>query len=301
MESTEEPEPMCLDDMQVPFDPSIYHEELQRFLAEDLGTGDITTTLLVSRGRRARGTLLAKGQMVLAGVDLFAEVFRLLDASVDVERNRADGEELWQGDIVESITGLACPLLTGERVALNLLQRLSGIATVTRQYVRAVAGTGVCIVDTRKTTPGLRDLEKYAVRVGGGRNHRRDLGEAVLIKDNHIRMTGSVRPALEAAEPAAGKAAWIEVEVTDLKELQEAVSLKPDMVLLDNMTPAEVRQAVSVLRAADPERKIRTEASGRITLTNVRRYAEAGVDWISIGALTHSAPAVDLSFEVEPL
>jgi nicotinate-nucleotide pyrophosphorylase (carboxylating) len=288
-------------DIPVPFDPSIYHEALQRFLAEDLGTGDITTTLLVPRERRARGTLVAKGQMVLAGVDLFAEVFRLLDPSIDVEQSRPDGEELCQGDMVESIIGLACPLLTGERVALNLLQRLSGIATVTRQYVRAVAGTGVCIVDTRKTTPGLRDLEKYAVRVGGGRNHRRDLGEAVLIKDNHIRMTGGVRPALEAAEPAAGKAAWIELEVTNLKELREAMCLKPDMVLLDNMTPEEVRQAVALLRAADPERNIRTEASGGITLRNVRCYAEAGVDRISIGALTHSAPAVDLSFEVEPL
>lgn len=292
---------MRVGDMPVPFDPSIYHEALQRFLAEDLGTGDITTRLLVPRQRRARGTLVAKGQIVLAGVELFAEVFRLLDPSIDVERSRTDGEEVWQGDLIESITGLACPLLTGERVALNLLQRLSGIATVTRQYVRAVAGTGVCIVDTRKTTPGLRDLEKYAVRVGGGSNHRRHLGEAVLIKDNHIRMTGGVRLALEAAKPAAGSAAWIEVEVTILKELREAVALKPDMLLLDNMTPAEVGQAVSVLRAADPERKIRTEASGGITLRNVRRYAEAGVDWISIGALTHSAPAVDLSFEVEPL
>jgi nicotinate-nucleotide pyrophosphorylase (carboxylating) len=286
--------------MQVPFDPSIYQEALRRFLAEDLGTGDITTTLLVPVGRRARGALVAKGHLVLAGVELFAEVFRLLDPSINVERSRRDGEELCHGDIAEWIAGLACPLLTGERVALNLLQRLSGIATVTRQYVRAVAGTGVRIVDTRKTTPGLRDLEKYAVRVGGGSNHRRDLGEAVLIKDNHIRMTGGVRPALEAAEPAARKATWIEVEVTNLKELREAVALKADLVMLDNMTPAEACQAVGALRAADPERKIRTEASGGITLRNVRRYAEAGVDWISIGALTHSAPAVDLSFEVEP-
>ncbi len=292
---------MRLGDMPVPFDPSIYHEALQRFLAEDLGTGDITTTLLVPAGRRARGALVAKGQLVLAGVELFAEVFRLLDRSIDVERSRTDGEELCRGDIAEWIPGLARPLLTGERVALNLLQRLSGIATVTRQYVRAVAGTGVRIMDTRKTTPGLRDLEKYAVRVGGGSNHRRDLGEAVLIKDNHIRVAGGVRAALEATGPAAGKVAWIEVEVTNLQELRDAIVSKPDMVLFDNMTPPEVRQAVAVLRAADPAQNIRTEASGGITLSNVRQYAETGVDRISIGALTHSAPAVDLSFEVEPL
>jgi nicotinate-nucleotide pyrophosphorylase (carboxylating) len=278
-----------------------YRESLQRFLAEDLGAGDITTQLVVPPERRARGALVAKGSLVLAGVEPFTEVFRLLDPSIDVELSRGDGEELCPGDIPVRITGLARPLFTGERVALNLVQRLSGIATVTRRYVRAVAGTGACIVDTRKTTPGLRDLEKYAVRVGGGHNHRRDLGEAVLIKDNHIRVAGGVRLALEAAKPAAGKVAWIEVEVTNLQELRDAVALKPDMVLLDNMNPAEVRQAVCELRAADPTRNIRTEASGGINLSNVRHYADAGIDWISVGALTHSAPAVDLSFEIEPL
>jgi nicotinate-nucleotide pyrophosphorylase (carboxylating) len=287
--------------MPIPFDPTSYHELLERSLAEDLGSGDITTKLVVPAGRRAWGTLVAKGHLVLAGSELFTEVFRLLDPAIDVQISRPDGEELWPGEIPVRIAGQARTLLTGERVALNLLQRLSGIATVTRQYVEAVAGSGVCIVDTRKTTPGLRDLEKYAVRVGGGHNHRRDLGQAVLIKDNHIRLAGGVRPALEAAKPAVGKVSWIEVEVTSLEELRDAVALKPDMVLLDNMNPAEVRQAVCELRAADPTRNIRTEASGGITLENIRHYAEAGVDWISVGALTHSAPAVDLSFEVEPL
>ncbi len=286
--------------MPLPFDPSSYRESLQRFLAEDLGTGDITTRLVVPSERRARGALVAKGALVLAGVELFAEVFRLLDPSLDVQLSRGDGEELCPADVPVRIAGRARPLLTGERVALNLVQRLSGIATLTRRYVRAVAGTGAYIVDTRKTTPGLRDLEKYAVRVGGGHNHRRDLSEAVLIKDNHIRVAGGVRPALEAVKPAAGKVGWIEVEVTNLQELREAVTLEPDMVLLDNMTPAEVRQAVCELRAADPARNIRTEASGGISLNNVRHYAAAGVDWISVGTLTHSAQAVDLSFEIEP-
>ena len=191
-------------------------------------------------------------------------------------------------------------LLTGERVALNLLQRLSGVATLTRRFVRAVEGTGAEILDTRKTTPGLRALEKYAVRVGGGKNHRRDLGDAVLIKENHIRLAGDVAKALEAVQSAKVRARWIEIEVTNLDELRTALGHSPDIILLDNMEPPLVRQAVEQVRLRDPARKIRTEASGGITLGNVRNFAEAGVDWISVGALTHSAPAVDLSFEIEP-
>jgi len=194
-------------------------------------------------------------------------------------------------------------------VALNLLQRLSGIATLTRCFVREVAGTGVQILDTRKTTPGLRALEKYAVCTGGGRNHRKDLAEAVLIKENHIRLAGGVAAALQAAQPARGRGAWTEIEVTNLDELRDALEHSPDVILLDNMRPAQVRQAVEQVRLAegaprepahDPARKIRIEASGGITLANVREFAETGVDWISVGALTHSAPAVDLSFEIEP-
>ncbi|MBZ5664163.1 MAG: carboxylating nicotinate-nucleotide diphosphorylase, partial [Acidobacteriia bacterium] len=239
--------------------------------------------------------------------------FRLLDPAAVAEIGRKDGEELRPGESPIEVCALARALLSGERVALNLLQRLSGIATLTRCFVREVAGTGVQILDTRKTTPGLRALEKYAVRVGGGRNHRKDLAEAVLIKENHIRMAGGVSSALQAAQPVKGRVAWTEIEVTNFDELRDALNHSPDVILLDNMQPAQVRQAVEQVRLAegarrepahdlshDISRKIRIEASGGITLANVREFAETGVDWISVGALTHSAPAVDLSFEIEP-
>jgi nicotinate-nucleotide pyrophosphorylase (carboxylating) len=282
-------------------DVSKYQNLLRAFLDEDLGTGDITTETTVSVRKSARGELFAKAPLVLAGIDLFAEVFRLLDPAAQVEVCSRDGQELQPGQIPARVRASARALLTGERVALNLLQRLSGVATLTHQFVRAVKGTSAEILDTRKTTPGLRDLEKYAVRVGGGRNHRRDLGEAVLIKENHIRMAGGVSAALQAAQAAKGRAAWIEIEVTNLDELRAALAYNPDVVLLDNMNSTLVRQAVQQVRVHDPARTIRTEASGGITLGNVREFAEAGVDWISVGALTHSAPAVDLSFEIEPL
>ncbi|MGB9454597.1 MAG: carboxylating nicotinate-nucleotide diphosphorylase [Bryobacteraceae bacterium] len=295
--------------MSESLDASGYRELLRGFLDEDLGAGDITTDSVVSAGRRACGELIAKAPLVLAGFDLFLEVFRLLDPSAVAEIGRKDGEELCPGEIAGRVHASARALLSGERVALNLLQRLSGIATLTRHFVREVAGTGAEILDTRKTTPGLRTLEKYAVRVGGGRNHRRDLAEAVLIKENHIRLAGGVAAALQAAQSAKGRVAWIEIEVTNFDELREAVEYSPDVVLLDNMSPAQVRQAVEQVRLAErskgepahaPARKIRIEASGGITLENVRDFAEAGADWISAGALTHSAPAVDLSFEIEP-
>jgi nicotinate-nucleotide pyrophosphorylase (carboxylating) len=281
-------------------DVSAYHNLLRSFLAEDIGSGDITTDTVVSAMQRARGDVIAKAPLVLAGIELFAEVFRLLDPTTVADFRIHDGEELVPGQIPARITASARTLLTGERVALNLLQRLSGVATFTRRFVRSVAGTGAQIVDTRKTTPGLRALEKYAVRVGGGQNHRKDLAEAVLIKENHIRLAGGVRAALQAAQAAKGRAKWIEVEVTNLEELREALAHGPDMILLDNMSPSLVRQAVDQVKMQDQDRKIRTEASGGITLGNVREFAEAGVDWISVGALTHSAPAMDLSFEIEP-
>jgi nicotinate-nucleotide pyrophosphorylase (carboxylating) len=205
------------------------------------------------------------------------------------------------GKVPVCVSASARTLLTGERVALNLLQRLSGVATLTRQFVRAIEGTAAEILDTRKTTPGLRALEKYAVRVGGGKNHRKDLGEAILIKENHIRLAGGVSAALEAAQAAKGRVAWTEIEVTNLDELHAALPHNPDVIMLDNMNPSLARQAVGEVGKHAAPRKIRTEASGGITLANVREFAEAGVDWISVGALTHSAPAVDLSFEIEPL
>jgi nicotinate-nucleotide pyrophosphorylase (carboxylating) len=281
-------------------DASAYRNLLQSFLSEDLGAGDVTTEATVPAAQRARGELIAKAPLVLAGINLFAEVFRLLDAEAAAEMICQDGEELTPGQIPVRVRASARALLSGERVALNLLQRLSGVATQTRRYVRAVAGTNARILDTRKTTPGLRALEKYAVLVGGGQSHRKDLGEAVLIKENHIRLAGGVSAALVAVQAARGRAKWIEIEVTNLDELHAALAHAPDVILLDNMSPALVRQAVDLVRATATKEKILTEASGGITLVNVREFAEAGVDWISVGALTHSAPAVDLSFEIEP-
>jgi nicotinate-nucleotide pyrophosphorylase (carboxylating) len=282
-------------------DASAYHNLLRSFLAEDIGTGDITTETTVSVSQRARGELIAKAPLVLAGIELFAEVFRLLDNTVSVEIISRDGEELAPGKIPARVNASARALLTGERVALNLLQRLSGVATTARRFARAVEGTGASVLDTRKTTPGLRALEKYAVLVGGGKSHRKDLAEAVLIKENHIRMAGGVSAALTAARAARGRAAWIEIEVTNLDELRAALAHNPHVVMLDNMSPSLVRQAVAEVRKHTAPYRIRTEASGGITLGNVREFAEAGVDWISVGALTHSAPAVDLSFEIEPV
>lgn len=279
---------------------SACHSLLRSFLAEDIGAGDITTETTVSPTLRAHGEVICKAPLVLAGIELFVEVFRLLDLTTDATLLFHDGEELAPGKIAARVTASARALLTGERVALNLLQRLSGVATLTQRFVRAVEGTGAEILDTRKTTPGLRGLEKYAVRVGGGRNHRRDLAEAVLIKENHIRLAGGVSAALAAAPAARGQVKWIEIEVTNLDELNEALRGNPDVILLDNMAPSLVRQAVEQVRKHSAAKKTRTEASGGISLENVREFAEAGVDWISVGALTHSAPAVDISFEIEP-
>src|SRR4029077_17635510 len=281
-------------------DASACHNLLRSFLAEDIGTGDITTETTVSAIQRGRGQVIAKAPLVLAGIELFAEVFHLLDLTTTVEIFSHDGEELTPGTIPACVNASARALLTGERVALNLLQRLSGVATLTRRFVRAIEGTEAEILDTRKTTPGLRALEKYAVRVGGGKNHRKDLGEAVLIKENHIRLARGVSAALTAAQAARGRVAWVEIEVTNLDELRAALKHNPDVILLDNMNPPLVRQAVEQVRKHSAPNQIRTEASGGITLDNVREFAEAGVDWISVGALTHSAPAVDLSFEIEP-
>jgi nicotinate-nucleotide pyrophosphorylase (carboxylating) len=287
--------------MSTSLDVHAFQNLLRAFLAEDIGAGDITTALTVPPGQRARGEVVAKAPLVLCGIELFGEVFRLLEPETKMEVVHHDGEELVPGQIPARVFASARTLLTGERLALNLLQRLSGVATLTRRFVRAVEGTGAEILDTRKTTPGLRALEKYAVVLGGGKNHRKDLGEAILIKDNHIRLSGGVSAALQAAQSGRNRASWLEVEVTNLEELREALAFNPDVVLLDNMNPSLVRQAVEQVVEHPAPKKIRTEASGGIALSNVREFAEAGVDWISVGALTHSAPAVDISFEIEPL
>lgn len=275
-------------------------DALKRFLEEDIGQGDMTTLAVVPPDQEAIGEFVAKAPAVLAGIDLAIEVLALLDEGVAVQRWHRDGEVLREGDRAASVRGRARALLSGERVAVNLLQRLSGIATLTRRFVEAVRGTTAKILDTRKTTPGLRVFEKYAVTVGGGFNHRFGLDDAILIKDNHIRMAGGVRAAIERARSNESRPHRFEVEVTTLEELQAAIQYELDAVLLDNMSPEMVRQAVACVRAEERGKRIVVEASGGMTLDNVRAFAEAGVDWISIGALTHAAPAVDMSFKIRP-
>jgi nicotinate-nucleotide pyrophosphorylase (carboxylating) len=283
-----------------PLSSDALRDLLRRFLDEDIGQGDRTTEAIVSREQRAVGQFLAKSVLVLAGVDFAIETFRLLDANLENAILCRDGDRVSPGQTIASIRGRAQALLGAERVALNLLQRLSGVATLTRAYVDAVSGTGAAILDTRKTTPGLRALEKYAVRAGAGANHRRGLDDAILIKENHVRLAGGVAPAIRAAQANRGAVRWVEVEVDTLAELDEALRERPDAILLDNFTPELARRAVARARERDPERRIAIEASGGISLANVRAFAEAGVDRISVGALTHSAPAADISLEIEP-
>ncbi len=277
---------------------SSFRALVEQSLNEDVGKGDVTTQAVVGEEQQATGRLISKNDMVIAGLDAAVEVFRLLDRQLVANIEKPDGSTLVSGDQPAVLRGKARGLLTGERVALNLLQRLSGIATLTRKFVDAVKGTGAEILDTRKTTPGLRALEKYAVKVGGGRNHRLNLSEAILIKENHIRMAGGVRQAIASARQARAHDQILEVEVTSIDELRAALEESPDAILLDNMAPTPLRRAVELARARHS--KILLEASGGITLLNVRQYAETGVDWISVGALTHSAPAADLSLEIEP-
>lgn len=285
--------------MSQPPDPALYRSLLRQFLDEDVGAGDITSESIVPQDCLAAGRFTAKAPLVLAGLEIAFEVFRLLDPRVSTTARQRDGDSLSAGDEPGEVRGPARVLLAGERVALNVLQRLSGVATLTRQYVDAVRGTNAIILDTRKTTPGLRLLEKYAVTAGGGHNHRSGLYDAVLIKDNHIRLAGSVLAAIAAARASRQEARFVEVEVSNTVELGEAIAAAPDIILLDNMTPEELAEAVRLARRQSSS--ILLEASGGITLANVRRYAATGVDRISIGAITHSAPAVDISLEIEPL
>jgi nicotinate-nucleotide pyrophosphorylase (carboxylating) len=277
-----------------------HREALKRFLEEDIGQGDVTTLAIIPPDQQAIGHFMAKAPLVLAGIELVIEAFTLLNEGVTVEIWHRDGDELCEGDRTASVRGCARALLTGERVTLNLLQRLCGIATLTKRFVEAIRGTNAKILDTRKTTPGLRVLEKYAVTVGGGTNHRLGLDDAILIKDNHIRLTGGISAAITAARQHESRSHRFEVEVTTIEELQEALRYELDAILLDNMHPDMVRQAVAYVRAHRRGDKILVEASGGITLANVRAFADAGVDWISIGALTHAAPAVDMSFKIYP-
>jgi len=264
-------------------------------LAEDLGAGDVTTRRLFPRAVRAEAAILAKQPAIIAGLPTARAVFHTVDKSVRFRARVREGARVERGTIVATLSGDGRSILAGERVALNFLQHLSGVATLTRRFVEAVRGTRAVILDTRKTTPGLRLLEKYAVRMGGGRNHRLNLGGSILIKDNHIALAGGLQPAIRAAKRRPGRARRrpIEVETTTLEEVREAVAAGAEIILLDNMPVATIKEAVLLIGT-----RAKTEVSGGVHLQNVREIAATGVDAISIGALTHSAPAVDLSLEV---
>ncbi|MBS1851768.1 MAG: carboxylating nicotinate-nucleotide diphosphorylase [Acidobacteria bacterium] len=280
---------------------------LENALLEDRATRDATSYACIDPNQRATATVLAKQDCILAGIGCIArilDVYAALDGAVTSHYEVTthpeifDGVRLHKGQSIAVIRHNARVILSCERVVLNLLQRMSGIATTTRQYVDAVSGTKARILDTRKTVPGLRVLDKFAVRCGGGQNHRLDLSDGVLIKNNHIALAGGIVPTLRRAVMNRRGEQPIEIEVRTLAELEDAITHGAESVLLDNMTPDEVRKAVE--RCSQLERRIPLEASGGITLENVRAYGETGVDFISVGALTHSARAVDLSLRVMP-
>ena len=279
-----------------PPDPGVLRAMVRRALAEDVGPGDVTATAVVPRTARAVAHLVARTAGVLAGTEVAALAFTLVEPQVAVEYHRQDGARLAPGQRVLTVQGPARGILTAERVALNFVQRLSGIATLTARYVAAIEGTRAAIVETRKTTPGLRVLEKYAVRAGGGRNHRQALYDAILIKDNHLLVAGSVRTAIARARAHAPHTMRVQVEVDTLAQVEEALAAGADAITFDNMSPEEARTAARLVAG-----RAITEASGQVTLETVRAYAEAGVDIISVGALTHSAPALDLGLDFAEL
>ncbi len=264
-----------------------------------MGPGDFTTLWTVPADRRAEARIVAKASGVVAGADVAVEVFRRVDPGLRVDVAAPDGTALEPGELAMTITGSARSILTAERTALNFMQRLSGVATVTRRYVRAVEGTGARVIDTRKTTPGMRALEKAAVVAGGGTNHRHGLHDMVMIKDNHIAAAGGITAAVDAVRAHNERGLAVEVETTNLDEVREALGTSADRIMFDNMPPELMRQAVELVRAS--ERRPETEASGGITLETIRAAAESGVDFISVGALTHSAPALDLSLQLRAL
>ena len=269
-------------------------ELLHRALAEDIGAGDVTTQALVPAHQSGVAVAYAKQDGVLAGNAIAARVFTLLDGAVDATLLLADGELLTPGTTFLHVEGSLQAILTGERVALNILRHLSGIATLTRAFVQAVEGTNARIIDTRKTTPGLRLFEKYAVRVGGGHNHRMGLFDGVLIKDNHIAACGSVTAAVSRARSSVHHLLKIQIEAKTLEQVAEALEAGADGILLDNMSPEMMAAAVEMAQG-----RAFTEASGGITLESVRDAARTGVDLISVGMLTHSAAALDISLDIE--
>jgi len=274
--------------------PLTYEPIVRAALAEDLGrAGDITTDSIIPADAVATARLAARKDGRVAGLEVALAAFRTLDPTVEVNIEHGDGHDVPPGGTIATVTGRARALLTAERTALNIMGRLSGIATATRALVREVEGTRARIVCTRKTTPGLRIVEKHAVRLGGGFNHRFGLDDAVLIKDNHIAVAGGIRPAVERVRANIGHMVKVEVEVDTLDQLEELLTLPVDVVLLDNMGPDTLRRAVAMV-----DGRMVTEASGNVTLSTVRAIAESGVDMISVGWLTHSAPNLDIGLDI---
>ncbi len=270
--------------------PFVLDPILRRVLEEDIGTGDVTTLATIQPGTQASAELVAKEDFVLSGIDVAKRVFHLLSAETAFEKLIEDGQSVKRGDVLAWIKGDAAVLLQGERVALNLLQRMCGVATLTAEFVKEIGGTGAIIVDTRKTTPGLRVLEKYSVRMGGGGNHRMALYDAVLIKENHVAAAGGITSAVSRARQNVPHTQKVEVEVRNQAEVAEALDAGADILLLDNMSTDELRAAVKMI-----DGRAITEASGGVNLETVRDIAETGVRLISVGALTHSYRAVDIS------
>lgn len=275
--------------------PADLANQVEAALREDLGSGDVTAAL-VPAAQRVRGSVVAREEAVLCGRAWVDETFRQLDPRVQLTWHAIDGERVAAGQAIFAIAGPARPVLSGERTALNFLQLLSGTATVTRRFVDAVAGTGCRILDTRKTVPGLRTAQKYAVRCGGAQNHRMGLYDQVLIKENHIAAAGSLTGAIEAARRSAA-GIGVEVEVETLGELQEALNARPDIIMLDDFTLEDMRTAVALNRAEGTVAKL--EVSGSVSLEAVRAIAETGVDYISVGALTKHVRAIDLSMRLD--
>ena len=261
-------------------------------LEEDITSEDVSTNAVMPTNVKGTVDLIAKEDGVIAGMDVYARVFKLLDESMEIEMFCQDGDEVKKGDLMAKVTGDIRVLLSGERVALNYLQRMSGIATYTRSVVKLLEGSGVTLLDTRKTTPNCRVFEKYAVRVGGGCNHRYNLSDGVLLRDNHIGAAGSITKAIQMAKAYAPFVRKIEIETETLEQVAEAVEAGADIIMLDNMTPEVMKQAVALI-----DGRAQTECSGNITKENIARIREIGVDFVSSGALTHSAPILDISMK----
>lgn len=276
--------------------PLILDPILDAALREDWGWGDLSTQTVVSQGERARADFLYKAPGVVCGLDVIRRLWQRVDPSLVFTAKVEEGAKVEKGTIAAVVEGDARSILMGERVALNLMQRMSAIATLSATYVAAVAGTTAQILDTRKTTPGLRVLEKYAVRTGGARNHRFGLADAIMIKDNHIEMAGSIAEAVRRARAGSASTTMVEVETESLAMVEEALAAGADIIMLDNMAPQAMTEAVAAIGG-----RAKVEASGGISLETVRRVAETGVDYISVGALTHSAGSLDISLDIHRL